>query len=115
MCRITLELILDPDAVNLYRLTIAEERRSTLSAKELEATVLVFQGVIYRQIEAAQQAGELPPRLSPYVGHALMALLAGWAHKQTLLLGAVVGAEERDAFFDCAWNLFLNGVKASHS
>ncbi len=113
ICRITLELILDADAVNLYRLMIAEERRSTLSAKELEATCLVFEGVIYRQIEAAKQAGELPPQLSPYAGQALMALLSGWAHKQTLMLGAVVGAEERDAFFDCAWSVFLNGVKAS--
>ncbi|HVY34630.1 MAG TPA: TetR/AcrR family transcriptional regulator [Caulobacteraceae bacterium] len=112
ICRITLELILDPDAVSLYRLVIAEERRSTLSEKDLENSCLVFEGVIYRQIEAAQEAGELPPRLSPYAAHALMAMLVGWAHKQTLLLGAVVSAEERDAFFDCAWSLFLNGVKA---
>jgi AcrR family transcriptional regulator len=113
ICRITLELILDPDAVNLYRLMIAEERRSTISVTELEATILGFESVITRQIEAAQQSGELPPRLSPYAAHALMALLSGWAHKKTLLLGMVVKPEERDAFFDCAWSLFLNGVKGS--
>jgi AcrR family transcriptional regulator len=113
ICRTTLELILDPDAVSLYRLMIAEERRSTVSAKELEATIFVFEDVINRQIEAAQQAGELPPRLPPYAANALMALLSGWAHKQTLLLGAVVGAEERDAYFDGAWSMFINGVKAS--
>jgi hypothetical protein len=100
---------LDPDAVSLYRLMIAEERRATLSAKELE----VFESVIYRNIEAAQQAGELPPKVSPYAAHALLALLSGWAHKQTLLLGRAVEAEERDAYFECAWTLFLNGVKAS--
>jgi hypothetical protein len=92
---------------------IAEERRSAWSAEELEATILVFEDVVHRQIEAAQKAGELPHRLSPFAAHALMALLSGWAHKKTLLLGAVVGAEERDAFFDCAWGIFLNGVKAS--
>jgi AcrR family transcriptional regulator len=113
MCRMTLELILDPDAVSLYRLMIAEERRSTLSAKELETTILMFESVIHRQIEAAQQTGELPPRLSPYVANALLAMLSGWAHKQTLLLGRVVGADERDAYFECAWTLFLNGVKTS--
>ncbi len=113
ICRITLELILDPDAVSLYRLMIAEERRSTLSAKELETTILVFESVVYRHIKAAQQAGELPPSLSPYVANALLAMLSGWAHKQTLLLGRVVEAEERDAYFECAWSLFLNGVKAS--
>jgi AcrR family transcriptional regulator len=112
ICRITLELVLDPDAVSLYRLMIAEERRSTLSTEELETTILVFEAVIHRQIEAAQHAGELPPRLSPYAADALMALISGWAHKQTLLLGAVVGSEERDAFFDCAWSIFLHGVKA---
>jgi len=40
-------------------------------------------------------------------------MLSGWAHKQTLLLGRVVEAEEREAYFECAWALFLNGVKAS--
>jgi AcrR family transcriptional regulator len=113
ICRATLDLMLDPEAVSLYRLMIAEERRSTLSAKEVEAAILVFEDVIQRQIRAAQQAGELPSRLSPHTAHALMALLSGWAHKQTLLLGAVVGAEERDAYFDCAWSLFLDGARAS--
>jgi AcrR family transcriptional regulator len=113
ICRITLELMLDPDAVSLYRLMIAEERRSTLSFKELQNTVLVFEGVVNRQIAAAQQAGELPPGLSPHIGDALLAMLAGWANRQTLLLGVVVEPEARDAYFDCAWTLFLNGVKAS--
>jgi len=113
ICRITLELMLDPDAVSLYRLMIAEERRSTLSFSELETTLLVFEGVIYRQIEAAQQAGEIPLRLSAYAGQALISMLSGWANKKTLLLGVAVEAEERDAFFDCAWTMFLDSVKAS--
>jgi AcrR family transcriptional regulator len=113
ICRIVLELVLDPDAVSIYRLLIAEERRSTLSTKELEASILVFEGVIFRQIEAAQRAGELPSRLSPHAGHALLSMLSGWAHKQTLLLGVVVKAEERDAYFECAWSLFLDGANAA--
>jgi hypothetical protein len=113
ICRITLELMLDAEVVRLYRLIIAEEQRSTLSVSEREATLSVFEGVLYGRIEAAQQAGELPRELSPHVGLALLSMFSGWAHRQTLLFGVVVEAEERDAFFDCAWGLFLNGVKAA--
>ncbi len=113
ICRITLDLMLDPDAVRLYRLMIAEERHSVLSFAEREAALLVFEGVVHGQIAAAQQAGELPRQFSPHVGNALLAMLSGWAQRQTLLLGVDVEAAERNAFFECAWALFLNGVKAS--
>ncbi len=112
ICRSALDFILEPDMVCLHRVIIAEERRFPIPMSEIERGALVFEGVVRRQLQAAQQAGEIPPYQSRYTEQVLIGMLVGWASKLALMGGVVVEAEERDEFFACAWNVFLNGVKA---
>jgi AcrR family transcriptional regulator len=111
ICRSALDFVLEPDMISLQRVMIAEEQRFPISAGDLERGALVFEGVVGRQLRAAVEAGEIPHYHGRYTEQALIGMVMGWASKQTLLGRAVVEDTERDAFFECAWGLFLNGVK----
>jgi AcrR family transcriptional regulator len=111
ICRSALDFVLEPDMVSLHRVLIAEEQRFPVSSCDLERGALVFESVVGRQLRAAEQAGEISHYHSRYTEQALIGMVMGWAHKQTLLGRAVVEDAERDAFFDCAWGLFVQGVK----
>ncbi len=111
ICRIILDFILDPDAVRLYRMIIAEERRSPLTILEIESGALVFEQVLNRRLKAAEQSGEIAPGQSELAAEVLVSSLTGWATKKSLMLGVAVSQAEREAFFECAWDLFLYGVR----
>jgi AcrR family transcriptional regulator len=111
ICRSALDFILEPDMISLHRVLIAEEQRFPISQCDLERGALVFEGVVSRELKAAEQAGEIPSYHGRYTEQALIGMVMGWASKKTLLGGQVVAASERDEFFECAWGLFLNGVK----
>ena len=113
IARKTVDFMLDPDHVRLHRLLIAEERLSPVSMKGMEASILVFESVVGRQLGAAIEAGEIPPQPLDYAEEVLISMLGGWTTKQALLMGVPVSAKRRDEFFDRAWSVFINGVRGA--
>jgi AcrR family transcriptional regulator len=108
--RNTLDFMLEPDSIRLQRIMITEDKRSELTIQQLQNGALIFEEVLGRQLKAAAAAGELPPGAEGQGEAVLISMIVGWCHKQSLLLGVPVDAKTRDAFFDCAWRIFLSGV-----
>ena len=111
-CRLLLEFALHPDMVRLHRILVAEvERFPNLGEYVLDNCMSPFKAVLERLLRAAMDAGQLR-EMDVALAYALLSsLVTGWPIRRAMLSsGRLDRREDRDAFFEAAWGLFLRGA-----
>lgn len=116
-CWTALEQIAKPGLVSIYRILIAERLRfPSLVEHVAQTTLRPLHDMFRRLVEAGRDAGQLRGDCPvEHMHYALTGMITGWAMQQ-LLLGqkGLDTAEERAAFFEDAWALFLRGAAPLH-
>lgn len=115
-CWATLELLLRPEPLALYRILIAEAVRfPSLVERVTRAAVGPVEELVRRLLRAAQEAGQIRNDVPvDDMHHALNGMITGWIVQQRLLGFNVLETEaERRAFFKNAWTLFIRGAAIS--
>ncbi len=111
--RAFLELVARREAIAVYRVLIAESPRfPEMVRRVMEAVGVPLEAVYLRLLNAAQDAGQIRRDCPVEVLYRLLdGLITGWAVRESLLGRSVLSSRaERDAFFNAAWAIFLNGV-----
>lgn len=111
--RAFLELAVRQEAIAVYRVLIAESPRfPEMVHRVMEAVGVPLEAVYLRLLNAARDAGQIRRDCPAEVQHRLLdGLITGWAVRESLLgRNVLTGKDERDAFFNSAWTIFLNGV-----
>jgi AcrR family transcriptional regulator len=112
-CRAWLDIVTMPEAIATCRVLYADAHRfPSLADYAMDSVSEPFFGVILRLIRSAREAGQIRrDRDDELTSRVLSGLLTGWAQKRALL-GRVAfeDEEERAAYFEAAWGIFLNGV-----
>jgi AcrR family transcriptional regulator len=114
-CRRFLEFVLNPDLVRLHRILVAEVGRFPEMGEYILNNYLEpFNALLERLFLAAMDAGQIR-KADPKLMQALIrGLLMGSLMQQYLLGGEPLGAaEDRDAYFEAAWSVFLRGAGTS--
>ncbi|MHB8286082.1 MAG: TetR/AcrR family transcriptional regulator [Caulobacteraceae bacterium] len=112
-CRAALDLAATPSAIAIYRVIIAESHRFPTLLEHAEAESLdPFDNVILRLLKAARESGQIRDGCDiEEVRRAVTGLCTGWALQEALIgRPGLSNQAEREAFFDCAWYMFLRGV-----
>lgn len=115
-CRTWLDLVAQPDVVALYRILVAEAYRfPALIDLVMGGVSGPFHDIILRLLRAARAAGRIHcPGDDVVTCRALSGLVTGWAMMQALLGQPGLSDDaERAAFFQGAWDIFLQGVVTS--
>lgn len=113
ICRQLFDFVLAPDAVQLHRILVAEVVRfPEMGDHVLDNCMGPFKALLKRLLSAAMDAGQIR-RADPQLTQALLtSLLTGWPTQHVLLNREPFEApEERDAYFEAAWSLFLRGAR----
>ncbi|WP_158812128.1 TetR/AcrR family transcriptional regulator [Beijerinckia sp. L45] len=113
-CRARLDLASTPGVVAVYRVIIAEAHRFPTIIANVRADALdPYDDVILRLLKASRDKGQIREDTSfEEIRRALTGLCTGWAVQEALMgRQGLADKAERDAFFDCAWDLFLRGIR----
>lgn len=111
-CRTLLDFALLPEKVEFLHMLVAELRRfPELADYAARSGFEPFESAMKRLLDAAIAQGRLRADEDGHMLHALLGLVTGWAF-QRIMLGMPLFADEaeRDAFFESAWRMFLEGA-----
>jgi AcrR family transcriptional regulator len=111
-CRRFMDNVLDPERLDMHRVLIAEARRfPDLGAYATATAGELFEGAMRRLVQAAIDAGELKPNDPVLITRLLNGAFTGWPLLKSLVgQPAFADPDERDAFAEAAWAIFLNGA-----
>jgi len=115
ICRTTLDLAARPDVIALCRIVVSEAPRFPVLAERVGRDVIEpHQEAIRSHVRAAVQLGHLRSDLPVETAvNTLSGSITSWLLVRNLLGGdALPTDEERQAYFDDAWSIFLRGAKA---
>lgn len=108
-----LDFVLDRDTIRLHRTLVAEVGRfPELGEQVLNTCLAPFEALLIRLMRAAMDQGQMR-RMDAEMAHAMLSSLVTGLPVQHALLGrsAFANGAEREAYFEAAWDLFLNGVR----
>jgi len=108
-----LDFVLRRDMVRLHRTLVAEVGRfPELGERVLNDCMAPFEALLISLLQAARDQGQIR-RMDVEMAHAMLAsLVTGWPVQRALLgRSAFANAAEQDAYFEAAWDVFLNGVR----
>lgn len=111
-CRTLLDFALLPEKIDFIHMLVAELRRfPELADYAAKSSLQPFEGAMKRLLDAAIDRGQLRADDDGQMLHALLGLVTGWAFQRTILgMPLFSGEAEKDAFFESAWRLFLDGA-----
>jgi AcrR family transcriptional regulator len=113
--RINLEVATRPDVAEMYRILIAEAKRFPAFIDEVHNGLSVpLNRMIVRLLGAARAAGQLrADGDDETTARVLSGMIIGWTLQESLKGRSVlIDPEERTAFFEKAWDMFLKGAEA---
>jgi AcrR family transcriptional regulator len=112
IARLMLDFMLDPEMIGLHRVLIAEASRfpDTVAAVH-ENCSKPIQDLLHAALREARDAGQIHFDDVQQTQMQMIGLVAG-GPLQKILIGqtAVESPDERDAYFETAWKVFLHGV-----
>jgi AcrR family transcriptional regulator len=113
VCRQLFDFSQDRDTIRLHRTLVAEAGRfPDLGDHLLNDCLAPFQALLVQLLQAAMDQGQMRRMDAEMVRAMLSSLVTGWPVLQALLgRCAFANGAERDAYFEAAWDLFLNGVR----
>ncbi len=111
-CRFLLDFVLHPDLVSLYRTLVAEVGRfPDLGEHVLENCAAPIKAVNLRLLRAAMDAGVLREMDTELAELILGSVITGGPIQQALLGSRrFERPEDRDAYFETAWTIFVRGA-----
>jgi AcrR family transcriptional regulator len=112
-CRRLFDFLLKPDVISLQRIMHAEiVRFPEMGEYVLENCMTPFKSLLNRFILAAAATGQIQVEDAHLTQALLIGLLTGWPTQQSMLCRQPFATDaDRDAFFEAAWRLFLNGAR----
>jgi AcrR family transcriptional regulator len=116
-CRQLFDFVLAPDTVQLHRILVAEVVRFPELGEQLLSNCLgPFKAMLKRLLQAAMDAGRIR-NVDPDFAHALLTSLLTGFPIQRALLGRepFASPDERDAYFEEGWALFIRGMGVDRS
>ena len=117
-CLAVMEVASTPETVGMYRVLIAEAQRfPQLVDQVMLHTADPLHHNVQARLQAAMDAGQLKCAIDPEVlARVLVGMVSGWVLNQWLVgREPLKTREERLAFLDTAWTVFLDGVGATAS
>jgi AcrR family transcriptional regulator len=111
--RLLFDFVQQPDMVRLHRTLLAEIGRfPDLGDYVLDNCMGPFKTLFKRLLSAAINAGQVRIADTELANALLSSLMTGWPTQQALLgREPFASPAEREAYFDGAWSLFLNGAR----
>jgi AcrR family transcriptional regulator len=112
-CRRVFDFALMPDMIRLHRILVAEVPRfPELGEYVLNRSMASFRARLSRFLIEAMDAGEIRAADVDLTQSIMHSVLTGWPTQQYLLGREPFRTQrERDAYFEAAWNIFLNGAR----
>jgi AcrR family transcriptional regulator len=111
-CREYFDFVQTPDVILLHRILAAEAVRFPKLNEILPECVEPFHTLLNRLITEAMDAGKLRKADSELTRLLLVSLLTGQPVQQATIGIELFGsADERDVYFDEAWDLFMRGMR----
>ncbi len=115
-CLAVMDMVSTPETVGMYRVLIAEAQRfPQLVDQVMLHTVDPLHHNIQARLQAAMDAGQMRRSIDPEaLARILVGMVSGWVLNQWLVgREHLKTREERLAFLDSAWTVFLDGVGTS--